>query len=123
MAPLLFHGDPFAVLGFFAAAFFGTALLIALLIWAICGPKTPWIIPLVFLVVGLSVCSIETFTDNTYGMSLLFSSPWTLIAIFVLTGPTPFFADYLPFLFVALNAAIIYLIARYRSRRKLQTPA
>lgn len=119
MATLFLHGNPFVVLVVLAAALFGTALVIGLLIWALRGPKTPWMIPLVFLIVGLSVCSVELFTDSSYGLQLLFSSPWSLIAIFVLTGPTLAFAHYMGFVFVALNAAIIYLTARYSSRQKM----
>ncbi|MFZ1699830.1 MAG: hypothetical protein WBO10_02665 [Pyrinomonadaceae bacterium] len=123
MTALLFTGSPAILLYVLLAGILGLGIISGMLFWAFRGPKRPWTVPLAFLVIGLSICSFELFTDNFYGISFVLAAPWSLIPIFSSTIPTKSVGDNFLFVFIALNAAIIYLIARYRSNRKLEKTA
>ena len=114
MTFLLFHGGE--ILAVFGGAFVGLGIFVGMLVWAFRGPSRPWTVPLAYLLIGLAISIPEIFTDNFFGLSIMFAFPWSVLLVVASTlidrdiGLVWFIPS------IAINAAIVYVVARYQRR-------
>jgi len=118
---LLFHG--IEILALFGGAFIGLGIFIGMLVWAFRGPTRPWVVPLTYLIIGLLVSVLEIYTDNFFGLAVMFAFPWSVLLVIVSTviDKDVGLVWFLPS--IVINTTLFYLTARYRSNNKLQNPA
>lgn len=114
MSLLFFHGEEILIL--LAGACVGLALFAVMMVWASFGPARSWTVPIVYLVIGMAISLAEIFTDSFLGLSVMFAFPWSLL---LLTLSTVIDQDigliwFIPS--IVVNAALVYLVARYQSR-------
>ena len=109
---LFFHGGE--ILALFGGVLLGFSLILGMLLWALAGPRLPWSVPGIYLIVGLATTTFEGFGNSFFG-SMIFAFPWSALLVYISTfvlnqdsGMAWIIAS------ILLNAVLVYMLARVR---------